>query len=57
MIIPLPELSEEDHANAENYNFDHPNSLDFDLAYQVLQELIAGRDQRIPIYDFTTHSR
>ena len=47
----------EDHENAHNYNFDHPNSLDFDLAFEVLTELLAGRDCDIPRYDFVTHSR
>lgn len=47
----------EDHENAHNYNFDHPNSLDFDLAFEVLTELLARRDCDIPRYDFVTHSR
>ena len=50
-------LSQEDHENAQNYNFDHPNALDFDLAFEVLQDLLAGRDVNIPVYDFTTHAR
>lgn len=29
-------LSVEDHNNAENYNFDSPNALDFDLAYDKI---------------------
>jgi len=29
--------SEEDHANAANYNFDSPNALDFDLAYESIK--------------------
>ena len=50
-------LSQEDHDNAQNYNFDHPNALDFDLAFELLKELLAGRDVEIPVYDFTTHAR
>ena len=30
-------LSEEDHHDASNYNFDHPNALDFDCAYEVIK--------------------
>ncbi len=33
-------LSESDHKNAEHYNFDHPNALDFDLAYEKINELV-----------------
>ena len=29
-------LSEEEHEDAENYNFDHPNALDFDECYDAL---------------------
>ena len=29
-------LSEEEHHNAENYNFDHPSAIDFDLALECL---------------------
>jgi len=38
-------------------NFDHPESLDFDLLAQHLRALKAGRPVQVPIYDFTTHSR
>eukprot|EP00347_Sterkiella_histriomuscorum_P022397 403330634 len=50
-------LSEEDHENAHNYNFDHPNALDFDCAYEIIQQLLEGKDCKIPIYDFTSHGR
>ncbi|TNV78732.1 hypothetical protein FGO68_gene8479 [Halteria grandinella] len=50
-------LSHEDHANAHNYNFDHPNALDFDLAYTLLSQILKGKDIEIPQYDFTTHAR
>lgn len=38
-------------------NFDHPDSLDFDLLAQNLKELKAGNDIEIPQYDFATHTR
>lgn len=50
-------LSDEDHDNAENYNFDSPNALDFDLAYEKILSLLRYEDVDIPIYDFATHRR
>lgn len=38
-------------------NFDHPNSLEFTLLGQHIQELKSGRDIEVPIYDFATHKR
>ena len=35
-------LTDDEHEDAANYNFDHPSALDFDLAYEKLQELISG---------------
>jgi uridine kinase len=50
-------LSDEEHDDAANYNFDHPNALDLDLAYQKLCELASGKDCEIPTYDFALHKR
>lgn len=41
----------------EKTNFDHPDSLDWNLAINDLLKLIEGSSINIPIYDFTTHSR
>lgn len=38
-------------------NFDHPNSIEFELLKQHLLDLIEGKKIQRPIYDFTTHSR
>ena len=38
-------------------NFDHPNSLDFELLKSDLQKLIQGESVDIPIYDYAAHSR
>ena len=38
-------------------NFDHPDSLDFNLMRQHLNKLIHGNAIDIPIYDFATHMR
>lgn len=38
-------------------NFDHPESLDFDLLSKHLESLKKGQDIEVPIYDFATHKR
>lgn len=52
-------LDEENLKKAERqeYNFDHPDSFDWDLMIQVLRDLSQGKPVKIPHYDFVTHSR
>ncbi|MGD8732617.1 MAG: uridine kinase, partial [Anaerolineales bacterium] len=38
-------------------NFDHPDSLETDLMVKHLRSLRQGKAVKIPIYDFTNHSR
>lgn len=38
-------------------NFDHPNSIDFDLLASDLKLLLAGHVIEKPVYDFKTHTR
>lgn len=38
-------------------NFDHPESLDFDLLEKHIQALCRGDSIEVPIYDFATHER
>jgi len=38
-------------------NFDHPDSIDFDLLRQHLIDLKSGKSIKKPIYDFTIHNR
>jgi uridine kinase len=38
-------------------NFDHPDSIEFELLIKQLKDLRAGHDIDVPIYDFTTHRR
>lgn len=38
-------------------NFDHPESLDFDLLAKDLAKLKKGESIDVPIYDFATHTR
>ena len=50
-------LSAEDHEKVADYNFDHPNALDFDELHLCLSSLLAGTPTDIPMYDFSTHAR
>lgn len=38
-------------------NFDHPDSLENDLLIEHILSLKQGKSVRLPVYDFTTHSR
>lgn len=38
-------------------NYDHPDSLEFDLFGTHLDQLRAGHDVLAPVYDFATHTR
>ncbi|XP_071598495.1 uridine-cytidine kinase-like 1 isoform X2 [Heliangelus exortis] len=40
-----------------DYNFDHPDAFDFELLVSVLRKLKKGKSVKVPVYDFTTHSR
>uniref|UniRef100_A0A8C6T040 Uridine-cytidine kinase n=1 Tax=Neogobius melanostomus TaxID=47308 RepID=A0A8C6T040_9GOBI len=44
-------------AASNDYNFDHPAAFDFELLVATLRKLKQGRSVKIPVYDFTTHSR
>ena len=41
----------------EKNNFDHPNSVDFNLLRENLEDLINNREISVPIYDYKTHTR
>ena len=41
----------------EKNNFDHPDSIDFDLMSAHLNKLVKGKDISIPIYDYKNHVR
>mmetsp|Transcript_8683 Transcript_8683/g.9790 ORF Transcript_8683/g.9790 Transcript_8683/m.9790 type:complete len:450 (-) Transcript_8683:216-1565(-) len=46
-----------DPSQAHNYNFDAPEALDFDAAYEVVKTLMRGEDAEVPVYNFKTHQR
>ena len=47
--VPLEERTEA--------NFDHPDSVDFDLLKKHLSNLVNGLSVEAPVYDFSTHTR
>jgi uridine kinase len=51
------DLSDLPMAQRAMQNFDHPDALDNELLIAHLKELKAGRPVKVPVYDFTTHSR
>ena len=50
----LAHLSFEDR---EKNNFDHPDSIDFDLLYEDLSKLKNNLTIHSPVYDYKTHTR
>lgn len=48
---------EQELAARNEYNFDHPDAFDFELLVNVLKKLKKGKSVKVPVYDFTTHSR
>ena len=41
----------------EKTNFDHPDSIDFELMVKDFNNFILGKSISIPIYDYKTHTR
>jgi len=44
-------------ANMGKFNFDHPDAFDTELMESVLQDIMSGRNARVPVYDFKTNAR
>jgi uridine kinase len=53
----LSEQKEGVETSSENINFDHPNTFDWKLLREHLNELKSGLKVNAPIYDFKTNSR
>lgn len=51
------DLSHLDRAQRTQVNFDHPNSIDFELLIEHLKELRRGRSVQTPIYSFVEETR
>ena len=60
-ILPLDAYYRpQDHLTLEQrskLNFDHPDSLDFELIHSELVKLGFGQEVHLPQYDFSLHSR
>lgn len=50
-------LTQEERANVEDFNFDHPSAFDEAEIARCLDNLKRGRAVNVPIYDFATHAR
>ena len=50
----LVHLAPEDRARS---NFDHPDSVEFDLLLEHLESLCTGHEIAVPKYDFSSHCR
>ena len=51
------DLTEEQQKNISEYNFDHPDALDFELLNKHINSLMNWESINMPTYDFTTSSR
>ena len=38
-------------------NFDHPNSIDFELLHKDLEKILDNQSTKTPVYDYKTHTR
>ncbi|CEP61149.1 uridine kinase URK1 LALA0_S02e07822g [Lachancea lanzarotensis] len=52
-------LSAEDHELAvqNKFDFDQPDAVDLDLAYECIKSLKEGKKTSIPVYSFNNHNR
>lgn len=61
IIVPLDsyyhDLSSLEFEMRAGYNFDHPDSIDFDMYERDLRSIASGRGALIPVYDYVTHTR
>lgn len=51
------DLSELNHEDRAQINFDHPSSLEIELLIQHVTALCQGQTVQVPIYNFATHNR
>ena len=58
-LIYIKVLNPEEHeqASTNEYDFDHPDAFDYDLLFETLKRLKAGKSVEIPSYNFNTHAR
>ena len=51
------DLSHISFQEREKINFDHPNSIDFELLYQDLKEILNNKKIETPLYNYKEHIR
>tara|TARA_B100000902_G_scaffold122424_1_gene122477 strand:- start:110 stop:718 length:609 start_codon:yes stop_codon:yes gene_type:complete len=51
------DFSQMSFADRSKINFDHPDSIDFDLFYQQINEYLTGSDIKTPTYSYKRHKR
>eukprot|EP00271_Cylindrocystis_brebissonii_P011787 TRINITY_DN29737_c0_g1_i1.p1 TRINITY_DN29737_c0_g1~~TRINITY_DN29737_c0_g1_i1.p1 ORF type:complete len:345 (+),score=61.01 TRINITY_DN29737_c0_g1_i1:196-1230(+) len=51
------DLTEEQHANIDAFNFDHPDAFDFPELLALMHKLKAGEEGTVPEYDYVTSAR
>ena len=51
------DLSHLSFEEREKNNFDHPNSIDFELLYQDLKEILNNKKIETPLYNYKEHIR
>lgn len=56
-VFQVLNTEQQDLAAKNEYNFDHPDAFDFELLVTVLRKLKKGKSIKVPVYDFTSHSR
>lgn len=49
--------NDEERKNMSEYNFDHPNAIDFELVSEHLKILMEGKSIDMPIYNFAISKR
>jgi len=50
-------LTPEEQDSAADFNFDHPDALDWEAMYHALADLRERKRVEIPTYDYVTHTR
>ena len=51
------DFSQMSFTDRSKINFDHPDSIDFDLFYQQINEYLTGSDIETPTYSYKRHKR
>ena len=51
------DLSNIEFKEREKKNFDHPESIEFDLLYKHLLKIKENKNINIPIYNYKNHTR